>query len=117
MDGLTCDGYVVGNATEYLKNIAAGAAAQSYTFLHIDLLDARGHGQGWCSEQYLDGVDIVDDWVAQLLDAVDDEDGEEWLVGYGREQGGLEQRGLEGREGSGRRLLGDNSSTRWFTRR
>ena len=79
MDGQTCDSYVVGNASEYLRNIA-GAAENSYTFLHIDLLDARGHGSGWCGESYLDGVDVVDEWVGDLLDAIDDEDGEEWLV-------------------------------------
>ena len=71
---------MVGNATDYLRNVAA-AAERSYTFLHVDLLDARGHGNGWCEQEYLDGVDIVDQWVGDLLDAIDDEDGEEWLVG------------------------------------
>ena len=79
VDGQTCDSYVVDNASEYLRNIA-GAAENSYTFLHIDLLDAHGHGSGWCGESYLDGVDVVDEWMADLLDAIDDEDGEEWLV-------------------------------------
>ena len=88
MDGDTCDAYVVGNATEYLRNIA-GSAQQSYTFLHIDILDHKGHNSGWCGDTYLEGVDTVDGWVGDLLDAIDDEEGQEWLV---RGKEGVRQR-------------------------
>ena len=80
--GALCDSNVVGNASEYIRNIK-GAADRSYTFLHLDLLDARGHAFSWCSNLYLQGVDMVDAWIGELLDAIDDDDGEEWLVRYG----------------------------------
>ena len=70
---------MVGNATEYLKNIV-GAADHSYTFLHSSWLDFAGHGKGFCGKEYLEAVDLVDKWVGQLLDAVNDDDGNEWMV-------------------------------------
>ena len=65
---------MAGNASEYLRNIK-GAADRSYTFIHIDMLDARGHNWAWCGLPYLQGVDLVDGWVGDLLDAIDDDDG------------------------------------------
>ena len=43
---------------------------RSYTFLHLDDVDITGHRQDWCSEAYLEAVDIIDGLMGTLLDAV-----------------------------------------------
>lgn len=43
---------------------------RTFTFLHLSAPDVAGHASGWDSEEYLDAVRRVDEWLADLLDTV-----------------------------------------------
>ena len=73
-DEMNGDPYVVGNATEYLKNILVSSES-SYTFIYLLDVDNTGHWQsGWCSDGWLEAVRTADLHVGQLLDIIDDLD-------------------------------------------
>jgi predicted AlkP superfamily pyrophosphatase or phosphodiesterase len=54
------------------------AGGHDLTMVHLSLPDVRGHRHGFMSEQYLDGVRIVDRLVGLLMDVVQDD--RTWVV-------------------------------------
>lgn len=84
-----CDSYLASNASVYLRE-ALFASESTYTFVYFDSLDSAGHGNGWCTEAYLDAVDFVDGLVGVVLDAIDDVNmADEVTVFLSSDHGGL----------------------------
>ncbi len=48
--------------------------------LQFNTVDESGGSSGYCSADYLDIVSVVDAQIGALLDAINDESGDEWMV-------------------------------------
>ena len=68
---LESDTFIVGNATEYLRNILVSAES-SYTFVYLLNVDNTGHTSGWCGSSWMSAVDHADDHVGLLLDVLEE---------------------------------------------
>ncbi len=58
-----CDETVTATAVEYLTNMYR-TTQRSYTFIYFAYVDVLGHDHFWCSEQYNNGVAVVDEQVS-----------------------------------------------------
>jgi len=69
-DDVKCDEQLVLAATEYI-DVTMRSAESSYTFVYFGYLDVVGHGNEFCSHEYMKTVDKTDRLVGLLMDAVD----------------------------------------------
>ena len=49
-------------------------------------LTAAGHGSGWCGEEYLAAVDVMDEQLGVILDSIE---GQDVLVALSSDHGGI----------------------------
>jgi predicted AlkP superfamily pyrophosphatase or phosphodiesterase len=67
-----CDNSTATDASEYIKEVFH-SVERSYTFIYLMGVDEAGHRYTWCSDEYMAQMRVIDGFIGQILDVIDDE--------------------------------------------
>lgn len=62
-----CDQVIKMIFRNVLENISEGSYDFDFFFLYLGAIDFAGHNQGWCGEEYMRQVEIIDEYVNYIL--------------------------------------------------
>ena len=90
-DMSACDRRIITNAISHLKKMFQNPKQRSYSFIYLGNLDEIGHGHGWCKSRYEQELSMIDKYVGEIIDLVENNNRfDRTLVILSADHGGVE---------------------------